>query len=246
MNDKELQRLSNDIEDLKRAIKHNDPLLREMVAPPGWFAIALLTALTVSIFALASHVLVARYGSFGAIPPFARILLFVILGMLLVIGAVMKTLILTRRATKLQGKAGISTFLGNFYGGDSIHQTIPLLLGLIAATAYAVYVGHPWMTLPISAFLFGLLCNSLATRSRVRSYYIVGYWGIFMGLGSLPFVELVPFLCLFVIYGGMMFAFAVAQAGDTHLFTRLSTKNDQATSKPSDGKQTDDGPAALP
>lgn len=228
MDDKELQRLSQDIEDLKRAIKRNDPLLREMVAPPGWLAIALMTAVTVSVFALSSHILVTKYGTFGAIPLLARIFLFVVLGMLLVIGGLMKIMILTRRATRLQEKAGLSTFFINFYGGDAIHQSLPLLLGLIASSAYALYLGHPWMIMPISAFLFGLLCNSLATRSRVRSYYIVGYWGIFMSLASLPFIEIAPFLWLFVIYGGMMFAFAVAQASDVRLYAKLS-KDDTNT-----------------
>jgi len=212
MDEETLKRLSDDIEDLKRAVKQNDTLLREVVAPPGWMAFSLLAGLNVTLFALPAHVLVTKYGSFGAIPQVARIALFAALALFIVIGGTFKVVIMMRRAVELDDTAGFLTVFEVFYGGKAAHETIPLTLGMIAGTGYAFYVGHPWFSLSLSAFLFGILANTLATRSGVRSYYIVGYWGILFGLVSIPFVEAAPFLWLFVVYGGMLFAFAAAQA----------------------------------
>jgi len=222
MDEETLKRLSDDIEDLKRAVKQNDPMLREVVAPPGWMAFSLLAGLNVTLFALPAHVLVTKYGSFGAIPKAAQIALFAVLALFVVIGGTFKVVIMMRRAVELDNTAGFLTVFEVFYGGKAAHETIPLTLGMIAGTGYAFYAGHPWLSLPLSAFLFGILANTLATRSGVRSYYIVGYWGILFGLVSIPFVEAAPFLWLFVVYGGMLFAFAAAQAQGERSARRFS------------------------
>jgi hypothetical protein len=44
MDDDTLRRLSADIEDLKRAVKRNDPMLHKVAAPPGWIAFSLAAA----------------------------------------------------------------------------------------------------------------------------------------------------------------------------------------------------------
>jgi len=223
MDEDTLQRLSRDIEDLKLAVKQNDPLLHEVVAPPGWMAFSLAAGINVTLFALPAHLLVQKYGSFGAIPQAAKIALFAVLGLFVVIGGTLKIIIMMRRASEIDAEAGFMTVFDAFYGGKAAHESIPLTLGMMAGSAYAFYVGHPWLSLSLSGFLFGILANTLATRSGVRSYYIVGYWGIFMGLVSLPFVEAAPFLWLFVVYGGMLFAFAAAQARNDREAVRRST-----------------------
>ena len=94
------------------------------------------------------------------------------------------------------------------------HVTMPLTLGMVAGIAYAFYAGRPWLALPVSSFLFGVMANVIAGKGGLRPYYVIGYWGILLGLASLLFVERAPFLWLFVIYGGMFFAFAIAQAAE--------------------------------
>ena len=45
MDDKTIERLSADIEDLKRAVRRNDPMLREVSSPPGWVPFSALAGL---------------------------------------------------------------------------------------------------------------------------------------------------------------------------------------------------------
>lgn len=211
MDESTIRRLSADIEDLKRAVKRNDPLLHAVAAPPGWAAFSVAAGVTVTLFALPAHFLVARYGSFGAIPALPRAALWAVLGVFVVAGGILKVLLMTRRAYELEGHGGLWKTIRLFYAGRDAHITAPLTAGMIAGVAFAVAAGRPWLALPTTTFLFGVLANVIANRSGLSSYYVVGYWGITLGLASLCFVEAAPFLWLFVMYGGMFFAFAAAQ-----------------------------------
>jgi hypothetical protein len=213
MDEDTLKKLSEDIEDLKRAVRRNDPLLHEVAAPPGWMAFSLAAGLNVTLFALPAHVLVTRHGSFAAIPLGYRVYLWAVLGLFVVIGGTLKVVLMKRRANEVSAGLGFSAIFEAFYGGKSAHETIPMMLGMIVGTAYAFWAGHPWLALPLSSFLFGIIANSMASRSGLKAYYVVGYASVLLGLAALPFVERAPFLWLFIIYGGMLFGFSAAQAG---------------------------------
>lgn len=211
MDDETIRRLSADIDDLKRAVRRNDPMLHEVAAPPGWIAFSFAMAACVTLFALPAHLLVRMHGSFAGIPAGYQIVLFTVLGLFLVAGGVFKIRILLGRAVQLDGSAGFARIMDSFFGGRAAHETIPMGLGLVAGVAYAFYFGHPWVSLSVTAFIVGLMSNRIAMRGDLRAYYVIGYWGILSGLTSVPFVEQAPFLWLFLIYGLMFYAFAVAQ-----------------------------------
>jgi len=215
MDEDTLKRLGDDIADIKRSIKRNDPLLHEVAAPPGWAAFSLVAGVNLTLFALPAHFLVARYGSFAAIPAASKAFLYAMLGVFLVAGGALKVMLMSRRAARLQGADGLARVVDAFYGGRLAHVTIPLTLGMLAAAVYAFAYGHPWLALPISSFLFGVIANGVAARSGLRSYYVVGYWALATGLASPPFVETAPFLWLFLTYGGALYVFAAAQFAET-------------------------------
>ncbi len=214
MDDKTIERLSADIEDLKRAVRRNDPMLREVSSPPGWVTFSALAGLNISLFALPAHLLASRYGGFDAIPTPAKLALFAALALFVVGGGTLKIVLMSRRAVQVAGSDGFAKVLDSFFGGPMAHVTMPLTLGMVAGIAYAFYAGRPWLALPVSSFLFGVMANVIAGKGGLRPYYVIGYWGILLGLASLLFVERAPFLWLFVIYGGMFFAFSIAQAAE--------------------------------
>ena len=214
MDDKTIERLSADIEDLKRAVRRNDPMLREVSSPPGWVTFSALAGLNISLFALPAHLLVSRYGGFDAIPPPAKLALFAALALFVVGGGTLKIVLMSRRAVQVGGDDGFAKVLDSFFGGPMAHVTMPLTLGMVAGIAYAFYAGRPWLALPVSSFLFEVMANVIAGKGGLRPYYVIGYWGILLGLASLLFVERAPFLWLFVIYGGMFFAFSIALAAE--------------------------------
>ncbi|PKL24510.1 MAG: hypothetical protein CVV47_08680 [Spirochaetae bacterium HGW-Spirochaetae-3] len=215
MDEDTLKKLSDDIADIKRAVKRNDPLLHDVAAPPGWAAFSLVAGIILTLFALPAHILTTRYGSFDAIPTGAKTALWAVLALFLIGGGVSKVLLMTRKAARVDGRDGLAKVVDAFYGGRQAHVTIPLTVGFVAAAAYAFFVGEPWIALPVTSFLIGVIANGVAIRCGLRSYYVIGYWGILMGLVSAPFVEAAPFLWLLIIYGGMLFVFALAQFAET-------------------------------
>jgi len=42
VDERTIERLAADIEDLKKSVKRNDPMLRAIVAPPGWTLFSLV------------------------------------------------------------------------------------------------------------------------------------------------------------------------------------------------------------
>lgn len=199
--------LRRDIEDLKKAVKRNDPLLREIAAPPGWAAFSAAAGLTVTLFALPAHFLIAEYGSFAAIPALYQALLIADLLLFTIVGSGLTLVIMHRRVKVLEEKDGLSRAFMTIYGGPTAHLMVPLTLGIVAGSAFAVYYGHPWLALPITSFFFGIMSNGIAARSGIAAYYAIGYWGIVVGLAAVPFVESAPYFWLFLAYGGMFFVF---------------------------------------
>ena len=209
MDERTIERLAADIEDLKKSVKRNDPMLRAIVAPPGWTLFSLVAGLMVSAFALPAHVLVANYGSFSAIPPAWKAALFAVLAMFAVGGGLLKIVILSRRATALGGRGFMGAALA-FFGGPSAHVSWPIVFLIAGSAVLSFAAGKPWYILPSSAMLFGVMANYIAVRSGQSAYFAVGYWSLASGAACLPFLGSAPFLCLFGVYGGMFLAFAAA------------------------------------
>lgn len=119
-------------------------------------------------------------------------------------------MIMHKRVKALEEKDGLSRAFMTIYGGATSHLMVPLTLGMVAGSAFAVYYGHPWQALPLTSFFFGIMSNGIAARSGIGAYYAIGYWGVAIGLAAVPFVEAAPFLWLFLAYGGMFFVFSIA------------------------------------
>lgn len=242
MDDTTIEKLSADIEDLKRAVRRNDPMLREVSSPPGWVAFSALAGLNISLFALPAHLLATCHGGFDAIPTPGKLALFAVLALFVVGGGTLKVVLMTRRAEQVAGAEGLARLLDAFFGGRMAHVTMPLTLGMVAGIAYAFYAGRPWLALPVSSFLFGVMANVIAGKGGLRAYYVIGYWGILLGLAALPLVERAPFLWLFVIYGGMFFAFAITQAADNAVARGAGQDSRQTTDRSDapDGREAGD------
>lgn len=214
MDDTSLQQLSDDIEALKKSVRRNDPLLREIAAPPGWTLFSLMAAVSVSAFALPAHILSVQYGSFAAIPAVWKAGLWAVLALFFVLGGSMKAAIMTRRTRALGG--GLSALAKAFYGGQSAHIVFPLSFLAIASVVAAVLAARPWLGLPVATALWGVLANHIGVRSGNPAYLVVGYWSIGLSLPAWFFVERSPFLWLFILWGGMFFAFAGALSAVSH------------------------------
>lgn len=210
MDDKDLSALARDIADLKASVRKNDPVLTGLMSARGWGWVSLFGAVAVSLFALPAHILVARYGSFAALPAVWKAALWAALALFAVGGSIWKLLFMSRTAAQTMPGTGWGDILESIYKGPQMHTHIPAFLGMIIGSGFAVYMGHPWYALPAAAMCFTFWVNGLGIVSGIRGYHAVGWWSFITGSISLFVVEKAPFLWLFVVVGGMFFVFAGA------------------------------------
>jgi hypothetical protein len=208
MTDKELDELARSVEDLKRAVKKNDPFLRIILSSKGWGALAFFASAFVTLFTLPAHFLSKRYGDFASIPPLFRAALWVALAIFIVAGSIWKVILLKRRAKEAQEGAGIISVLNALFGGLSFHMALPFIVATGVAIAFTFAAGHPWLSAPAIAILICFWVNSLASTTDRRDYFLLGWWSLLSGSAGLFFIERAPFLWLFIIYGGLCYLFA--------------------------------------
>lgn len=210
MDDKTIEALARDIEDLKRAVRRNEPLLNEVFDLKGWFVYSLVAGFMISAFALPLHVLLSAYGSFARIPaPWRAGLWAVVAAFLVGLGAV-KLAMVARGGGHGWSAARLWKVMRSFYGGASLHVNLPSIILLATTVPLAFAAGHPWYGLSGFAMVIGVWWNMVVLQTGVRAYLALGYWSFVSGFLSLFWIETAPFLWVFAICAGMMFAFAAA------------------------------------
>jgi len=212
MDEDRLERLARDIDELKAAVRKNDPLLREIMTRRGWIVLAFGGGLGVALFALPAHFLSLVYGSFDAIPTAWRGAIWAALVLASIGGGTWKFLLISRRIGEVDKASSLRDVLDSFFGIGSIHVTGGMLTAIAAAIAFATWVGSPWHALPAVGVVLGIWMNSIGAQTRVSEYLVAGWWSIVTGCAGLFFVTKAPFLWVFVILGGMFFSFGAAIA----------------------------------
>ena len=210
MTDRELQELAASVEELKKAVTKNNPLLRGIMKDRGWVPLTVLAGIGMTLFCLPAQVLVVAYGSFEAIPAYYRAALWCILALVLVLSGVWKVVLLARRANEMDRSAGIAAALTVFFRGPSLHIGIPYILTIGTLGAFAVFSGHPWYVVPAIAVPTCFWANFMATLIDRPAFKASGWWCLITGLSSVFFIEQAPFIWLFIVFGGLCFLFAGA------------------------------------
>ncbi len=212
MDEQEIERLARDIEELKAAVKKNDPLLREVLTRKGWFLLGLVGGIGVALFALPAHFLTRAYGSFEAVPDGWKAFIWAALVLAALGGGVGKLLLINRRVVEVDRGSNLADLMGSFFGAASIHVTGAMLIAILVAVAFAVASGSPWHALPAVAIVMGIWMNAVGSQNRIREYLVAGWWSLATGSVGIFLVSRAPFLWVFAIFGGMFLAFAASIA----------------------------------
>lgn len=208
MTDRELQYLAGAIEDLKKSTRRNDPMLRGLMASPGWISLSLFAAVGLTLYCLPAQILLAAYGGYRWIPPEFKILLWSIIAVVLVGGGVWKTILLINKVGGFQKGKGLQAVLKASFGGLSFHIAVPLLIAIGSLIAFVCVIGYPWYTISFTAILVCFWANFVGTMIGRKDFLGIGWWCLVTGCASLFFVNSAPLIWLFVIYGGMCYIFA--------------------------------------
>ncbi|MDA8424873.1 MAG: hypothetical protein M0Z80_01950 [Treponema sp.] len=204
MDRSELDELLREVEELKRAVRRNNPLLREVVSTRFYPAIGLAYGLLFILLCAAAQILIARYGSAASVPQGWKIAAWGIFGVLLLGGGIVKWIFFSKRAKRLDAEANYLTVLRAVYGSSWVHLILPALICMIFAPVAAILSGHPWLMVAGLAIAWAFACNTLGLMVQRLEYLLTGWYALLSGLASLFFFETAPFLWSGVIWGGAL------------------------------------------
>jgi hypothetical protein len=209
MDESELERLAAEVEEIKRAVKRNDPFVREVIGSRFFVALGLPFGLLIVAFCVGAQLLLARYGSIAAIPPGWKAAGWAALAVLVIGGGILKWGFLDTRARKVQEGATFMTVFRGVYGGPFFHLNLPVVVCMVVATAFAVAVGHPWYIVPGIGIFFAFTSNALGLATGRPEYLATGWYCLATSLASLFFLEAAPLVWSAVIWGGCLLVFGL-------------------------------------
>jgi hypothetical protein len=209
MDQSELKTLLADLEELKRAVRRNNPFLREVVASRFFAALSIPFGLFVVAFCTGTQILIARRGSFSAVPAEWKIAAWILLGIFIIVGWVLKWRFLDRQARKVKEGANLWTVIRAVYGGSWLHLNLPAILCMLLVPVLAILAGHPWYIVPGIAVFFAFPCNGLGLIVQRPEYLVGGWYALISGLSSLFFMESAPFIWSEAIWGGFFLVFGL-------------------------------------
>jgi hypothetical protein len=220
MNQSELETLLADVEELKRAVRRNNPFLRQVVAGRFFAVLSIPFGLFVVAFCTGTQILVTRLGSFSAVPAAWKITAGIFLALFFVIGSSLKWSFLARQARKVEEGANFWTVIRSIYGGTWLHLNVPAMLCAVLVPVLAILAGHPWYIAPGIAIFLAIPSNSMGLIVDRPEYLAAGWYALISGLVSLFFIEALPFVWAEVIWGGYLLVFglvglAVKDRGDS-------------------------------
>jgi hypothetical protein len=209
MNQSELESLLADVEELKKAVRRNNPFLRQVVAGRFFAVLSIPFGLFVVAFCTGTQILVTRLGSFSAVPAAWKIAAGIFLALFFAVGSSLKWSFLARQARKVEEGANFWTVIRSIYGGTWLHLNLPAILCALLVPVLAILAGHPWYIVPGVAIFLVFPCNSMGLAVQRPEYLAAGWYMLISGLVSLFFMESMPFIWAEVIWGGYLLVFGV-------------------------------------
>jgi hypothetical protein len=209
MDQTELETLRADVEELKRAVKRNNPFLREVVSNRFFSAASISLGFFVVAFCAGTQILIAQRGSFSAVPAEWKLAAWIILGLFFVVIGPVKWIFFSRKAQSVEEGANFFTVIRAVYEGSWLHLYLPGVICMLLVPVFAIFAGHPWYIVPGVAIFIALPCNSLGFMVQRSEYLALGWYSLIAGLSSLFFMEAMPFVWSGIIYGGALLVFGI-------------------------------------
>jgi hypothetical protein len=209
MEKNELEILAANIEELRRAVRRNNPLMRQVVSSRLFAILALLLGAALTIFCLGTHFLVRATGSFAQVPGAWKLAFWIYLGLFVVGGGLGKIVVMRKRAAAVQEGSSYFSVLKAAYGGPSFRIMVPALLCMAVSAAFAVWAGHPWYIVPATAVFYAFAAGGLGFVVDRPEYPVSSWFALATALPSLFFFERAPFLWSGAIYGGLFLVYGI-------------------------------------
>ncbi len=209
MDQKQIETLLADVEELKKAIKRNNPFLREIVSGRFLPIMSLVFGLLVIAFCTGTQIFVTKLGSFAAVPFGWKTAAWIAVCLYFIIGWLVKWSFLIRQAKRVEESANFATIFKLFFLGSWLHINLPAVLCMVMVPVFAVLAGHPWYIAPGVAIFFIIPCNNLGLAIRRPEYLAAGWYILLSAFVALFFIEGMPFIWTEIVWGGYLLVFGV-------------------------------------
>lgn len=210
--DERLEKLAQDLEQLKSAVSRSAIVMREVMGPWHYRALLVYAGIGATAISLGWHVAIRFHGSFAASPAWLRAVLVVVTALAVAGGGLVKALSVSRAARSVDRRLGFFSFFRRYYGPMVVHLYLPLALILLGASAWLLATGRGVHVVGAIGLFSGILMNLLAATFRQDEYLVFGYWLLVTAAASFLVPGLSPALWFAVIFGLGCLAFAAAGA----------------------------------
>jgi len=210
MTSDELEILRQDIDALRRAVRKANPFLRSIMALRVYALMSVPLGALILAFCLISHFFVRSYGSFQDIPSAWKTALWIALVLIVVGSAVLKWIVVNRRAAAIEKGANFLTATKAIYGSSWANVNLPATICIFVLSAFAIYVGRAWYIVSINAIFLGLIGHSMGRAFERKELSVIGWYALASGLASLFFIESSPFIWAAIVWAGIFFAYGAA------------------------------------
>jgi hypothetical protein len=210
MDTNELDKLLQDIKELKHSVRKANPFLREIMGLKAYSILSIPLGIILLADCLITHFLIRSSGSFESIPRTWKIVTLTLFALILVIGFAAKWIVIDRRAAQLKDGANFFTVIEAMYGGQWFSLSVPLMLCMFVSSIFAVLSGHPWLIASFTAIFLGPFSNIVAELFDRSEYLWMGWYLTLSGLASLFFMESAPYIWLAIVWAGTFLVFGLA------------------------------------
>jgi len=192
----DLETLLQDIQAMKSALHRHDRLIRQILLPKYFGLMSAYFGAALLLIFGSFQVLISMYGSYAAIPPMARYVLWALLIFAMISSSIIKLMSFSRASKELSGPNNIFALMREFFILPLRHVYIGSAIGSILVSVYLAMAGLALLIIPVVVLIIGIIWNQLGEFIKSRSYLIVGYWLILSGGLSFFFVQAYPYAVL--------------------------------------------------
>jgi hypothetical protein len=213
----EFEEVRRDLEALKKAVRGNNPLLRQVAGTRVFAALSAPFGAAIAAFGLWAHT--ATEGGKNPLPMTLTNAAWVLIAVFFLGGGFAKVILMRRAVRKLDHSGGFWTLVKILYGGKSARLIFSAALAMVAGIVFCLQKGAFWYIVPLSSVFIALAAEGLDIIVGFPEYKVLGIYSLLAGLAALFFVESSPWLWIAIVYGGMLLAFGIAG------FLRLDEKS---------------------
>ncbi len=206
----QIDRLITDIEAIKAAVKKQNPMMREVLAPQYFRVMALYLSACIFLICGVLQYLLSVYGSYSALPQAVQIISIAFIVFALLSAAVIKLAVIRTRTHEIDGREGLRRFLSAFYTSSIMHVYASVFLAVLAGSVFLGLRDREVFILPLAAIAAGIMIINFTSIVAVSEYYVFGYWLLVSGIASLFLVERFLLPCIMFSFGGSLVAFTAA------------------------------------